>query len=255
MRWKRYEYAARTPRPKVRSMTNDERESILAVMVEEIARSPILTAFKLQVRLQRGRFYLEWQWDPESGGDSKTTYGRVTPLADPSHQLLLEIESRNQWSEVGRGSPATLIKTVADDTKGTFHGLGSLDKSIRAAGLSQSTVRRIGPTEFVFAETEEQCTVQQALFHFFGVPIHVIAQPAGWYSCHRTPRILECSEDRTRVLVRFSSTSWSGETFGGTCLYLNREGKWGAYTIRPNQSDNISSAEAWLVKRKWKPWF
>lgn len=40
-----------------------------------------------------------------------------------------------------------------------------------------------------------------------------------------------------------------GESFGGTRLYLKREEGWGAYTIRPNQSQNIAMAEAWLAKR------
>ena len=57
-----------------------------------------------------------------------------------------------------------------------------------------------------------------------------------------------------RVLVRFTAESWSGESFGGTCLYLKRLGDWAAYTIRPNQSQNIANAEAWLVKRNWKSW-
>ena len=91
-------------------------------------------------------------------------------------------------------------------------------------------------------------------YHYFGLPICVIAQPAAWYSRHRTPHIVECSEDRTRVLVRFIASSWSGETFGGTCLYLKQEGAWKAYTIRPNQSDNIAAAERWLIRRRWRPW-
>jgi hypothetical protein len=44
----------------------------------------------------------------------------------------------------------------------------------------------------------------------------------------------------------------SGETFGGTCLYLQRDAQWAAYTIRPSESKTIASAEAWLVKRKWR---
>ena len=65
---------------------------------------------------------------------------------------------------------------------------------------------------------------------------------------------MEFSDDKTRVLVRFTAESWSGETFGGTCLYLNRNGRWGAYVIKPNQSESIATAEAWLAKRKWESW-
>jgi hypothetical protein len=57
-----------------------------------------------------------------------------------------------------------------------------------------------------------------------------------------------------RVLVRFTAMSWSGESFGGTCLCLKRDDRWGAYTIRPSQSQDIATAEAWLIKRSWKSW-
>jgi hypothetical protein len=177
---------------------------------------------------------------------------------DPSRQFLLEVQpGRNCWSQVATGSPDKLMQVVAGDTKGTFHGLGSLDESLRRgakAGLARRPVKQAPSAEFVFAETEKPCTVQDTLYHFFGLPIHIVAQPAGWYSCHRTPRIVEFSKDKTRVLVRFTATSWSGETFGGTCFYLNRDGHWAAYTIRPNQSDNIVTAEAWLAKRNWVSW-
>ena len=66
--------------------------------------------------------------------------------------------------------------------------------------------------------------------------------------------IVETSEDQTRALVRFGARSWSGEGFGGTCLYAYREGRWEAYRIRPSESRDIGSAEAWLAKRKWKQW-
>ena len=72
-----------------------------------------------------------------------------------------------------------------------------------------------------------------------------------WY--HRKPHILEVSRDRRRVLVRFTTSSLSGE-FGGTCLYICREGRWDAFTIRPSESDDIASAERWLEKRKWRAW-
>lgn len=164
---------------------------------------------------------------------------------------------RNHWSQAGTGSPAQLIKLVAGDAKGSFHGLGALDKSLRYAaktGLERLPVVQRKPCEFVYAQTGKPCSVQETLYHCFGVPIHVIAQPSGWYSCHRTPRIVDFSEDRKRVLVRFTAMSWSGESFGGTCLYLRREERWGAYTLKPNQSQEIATAEAWLAKRNWTSW-
>jgi hypothetical protein len=204
----------------------------------------------------RGRFYLEWQWNPLK--QQRETYGRITPLAKTPRELLLEVpRGQNQWTQVVSGSPEKLIKTVAADKKGTFHGLGSVDDSLRMASkaaLDRLLVEQRGSTEFRYAETDKRCSVQEVLYHYFGLPIHVIAQPLGWYTYHRTPEIAEFSPDSTRVLVRFKSMSWSGETFGGTCMYAQRDGKWEAYTIRPNQSSDIATAEAWLEKRKWKSW-
>ena len=41
--------------------------------------------------------------------------------------------------------------------------------------------------KFVYADTNEGCSVQEALFHYFGLPIEIIAEPSGWYSYHRRP--------------------------------------------------------------------
>ena len=164
---------------------------------------------------------------------------------------------RDQWSRVGTGSPGKLIKLVAGDTKGTFHGLGALDKSLKSAGnlgLERLPVTHLEGGKFIYAETGKPCAVPETLYHFFGLPIQVVGQPRDWYGSHRTPQVLEFSADRTRVLVEFTATSWSGESFGGTCLYLKRDEQRGAYTIRPNQSQDIATAEAWLVKRSWKSW-
>lgn len=245
MRWRR-DWSPRPRRPKVRRLDADEQEKLLAKLTKEIACSPVLSAFGLQVRLLRGRFYVE---RPTPAGAE--VWGRITPLAD---ELLLEHERRS-WQEIARGSAPKLIKTIAGDTRGTFHGLGALDNSLRKAGqgLTRLPMKINDERKFVYAESGESCSVQEALFHYFGLPVEVIAQPAAWYAYHRTPRIVECSEDRTRVLVRFTATSLSG-SFGGTCLYAVRGGSWGAYPIRPRESRHIASAEAWLVKRKWKPW-
>jgi hypothetical protein len=41
---------------------------------------------------------------------------------------------------------------------------------------------------------------------------------------------------------------------GGTCLYAQRDGQWGAYPIKPSDSQSIATADAWLVQRKRKAW-
>lgn len=258
MRWRRRYETSRPSRPKVRKLAAEEREQLLEEMGREIDRSPILTAFDVRVEALRGRFYLEWNWHSDEDSSQSVTRGRFTPLEDANNPLLLEVEHRkSQWSEIARGTARKLIRHVASDTKGTFHGLGSLDKSLRRArkdGVTHLPVKKAGRSKFLHKDTGETCSVPEALYHYFKLPIKIIAQPRVWYAYHRKPQIVECSKDRTRILVRFVSSSWSGETFGGTCLYLNWEGEWGANTIRPNQSDSIATAEAWLVKRKWEPW-
>jgi len=241
-------------RPKMRRLGPEERQQTLARMTGEIERSPVLTAFRLQPQPLRGRFYLQWQHTEDA---PPRDWGRITPVDDDKSSFLLEVEHRKgRWSEFAKGSPVKLMRAVAGDSKGTFHGLGALDKSLRSAqkqGVERLPVKKSG-RKFVYSDTDAACTVQEALYHYFGLPIPVIAQPAQWYIRHRTPHIVECSKDRTRILVRFLSTSRSGETFGGTCLYLETDGEWGAYTIKPSESTDIDSAERWLVKRKWKPW-
>jgi hypothetical protein len=239
-------------------LKGDEADQISARLKAAIDCSPVLRSFGVQVRTLRSRFYLEWRWNLPDQPEEVSSYGRITPLETPPGELLLEApHGQNQWSRVGTGSPDKLIQLVAGDTKGTFHGLGALDRSLRNAAklcLERFPVTNRGSNEFVYVETGKPCSSQETLYHFFGLPIQIIAQPAGWYSCHRTPEIVEFSQDGTRVLVRFTAQSWSGETFGGTCLYLKRQERWGSYTIRPNQSQSIATAEAWLVKRSWKSW-
>ena len=244
MRW-RQNGSEKQPRPKVRRLSADEQQQLLAKMTKELARSPVLSGFGVQVRFLRGRFYVE---RPTQEG--VVAWGRITPVED---DLLLEVEHRS-WNEVARGSAQKLINTIAGDTRGTFHGLGSLDKSLRKAGQGLTRLpMKMMAKKFVYSETGEGCTIQEALFHYFGLPFEVIAQPALWYSYHRTPHIVECAKDRTRVLVRFSATSLSG-SFDGTCLYAQRADSWRAYPIKPSESQTIATAEAWLVKRKWKAW-
>ncbi len=245
MRWRR-DWYQRPPRPKVRRLKSDEQEQLLTQMTRAVGRSPVLSALGIRVRLLRGRFYVE-----RPTAERAEWWGRITPVSDG---LLLEVEY-GSWKEIARGSPHKLINTIAADTKGTFHGLGSLDQSLRKAGqgLTRLPVKWQGG-RFVYAGTGAACSVQEVLFHYFGLGVEVIAEPANWYSYHRTPRIVEFREDRTRVLVQFSSSSWSGQSFGGTCLYALHQEAWGAYTIRPSESESIATAEAWLVKRKWKAW-
>ncbi len=101
---------------------------------------------------------------------------------------------------------------------------------------------------------------------YFGIPIEVLIEPRQWYAYHRKPLIVEYSSDLTRVLVQFRADTLTS-TITGVCMYLksqladateeeasSQSSNWGAYTIRPSQSERFARAEAWLVKRKWQPW-
>ncbi|HUY33087.1 MAG TPA: hypothetical protein VMV69_09920 [Pirellulales bacterium] len=255
MRWRRNRWPERIPRPKARRLTEKEKSTILAAMTRAVVASPVLSYLGVQVRALRGRFYLERELK-EEGKPATEILGRITPLAAAKGTLLLEVERRSgSWHEVAEGSAQKLIKVVASDTKGKFHGLGSVDKVLRKAkkGLHRLPVRRVGKYKFVYSDTGAVCTAQDALFHYFRLPLDVIAEPSAWYSYHRVPQIVETSRDRTRVLVWFSAASMTG-SFGGTCLYAQRDGSWGAYPIKPSESGSILTAEAWLVKRRWKAW-
>lgn len=98
----------------------------------------------------------------------------MTPLPKT---LLLEKERRS-WREIARGTPEKLVAEIAGDTQGTFHGLGALDRVLREAGNGLNRLpMAVNGDDFVYAESGEVASVQEALFHFFGLPIEVICEP------------------------------------------------------------------------------
>jgi hypothetical protein len=255
MSWKR-RWPARNPPPKVRPLSAEEKEHVLGVFRRGIQASPVLTALGIRVRALRGRFYFERVWQLPDEQSEVEVIARTTPLENAEESLALEAEKRKgNWYTVVQGTAEEVVGALAGDTKGTFHGLGALDTSLREAGgnLERLEVEMLEGLCFVYARTGRECTAQEALFHFFGVPIDVLTEPRQWYIYHRQPQIVEASQDRAQVLVRFTAYSLSGP-FSGTCLYALRDGQWGAYTIKPNQSRDIETAIAWLVKRGWRAW-
>ena len=256
MRWNRC-WPERKPRPKARPLSKIQRDVILSKLLNGIESSPVLTALNIRARALRGRFYIEQLWKDSSKDELEAVViGRLTPLVATRERLLLEVErSSGNWHEVKTGFAKTLIDHIANDTKGTFHGLGTLNRSLVLGGNQRLPVKMDEEFNFIFESTGEICSAQEALYHFFGVPIPVIAEPSGWYIYHRTPWITEVSDDLRSVLVRFTSSSISGSTFGGTCLYTNlHKDEWDAYPIKPNQSESIGSSISWLEKREWNSW-
>src|SRR6266446_5017399 len=117
----------RVPRPKARRLTETEKQDILRTLEQGIAASPVLSAFGVQVRVQRGRFYIERHASDQDSEQYTIVLGRITPLTSAKNDLLLETERREgSWFEVAEGSAAKLIKVIASDSKGTLHGLGHI---------------------------------------------------------------------------------------------------------------------------------
>lgn len=114
---RRRDRPARRPRPKVQTLSDDEKKNHLAAMIKKIAASPVLTGLGLQVRSQRGRFYLE---RPPGEGDSAgvKAWGRVTPLVGTADLLMEHERRKGSWSEIARGAAEKLIQALAGDTNG-----------------------------------------------------------------------------------------------------------------------------------------
>ncbi len=255
MRWKQ-PWPDRPPRPKVQPTSSEERRQILGVFQDGIEASPVLSALGINVSARRGRFYFERTSLTPEAQAQVIVISRATPLLASSGNLLLEAEGRSSsWHEVAQGSAQTIIDTLAGDTKGTFHGLGALDASLRKLGKgpSRRPLRQLESSDFTFVETGEVCTFHEVMFHFFGLPIDIIAEPRQWYIYQRQPRLLEVNEDQAQILVAFTADGVLG-SFASFCLYAIRDGKWHAFPLKPNQSRDIDTAVAWLEKRKWRAW-
>ena len=221
MRWRNRGWPERVLRPKAAKLSKEELQRLRARAVKFVEESVILHELVEEVQLARGRFYL-WR-EPED------LMARITPVGPRS--MLLETPRRNSWTEHKRGQLATVLKFVESDTKGTFHGLGSL------------VAKKRGGTP----------SAQALLRRRLKIPVRVLAEPGYWYSMHRKPVIAEVSYAKDRALVRFVAHGMSG-SFHGTCLYALRDGEWGCYTIKPSASETIATAETWLDKRDWEDW-
>src|SRR5436853_5960600 len=119
-------WPARWPRPKARRLTETEKQDILRTLEKGIAASPVLSAFGVQARVQRGRFYIERYESDQDSEQFTIVLGRITPLTSAKNDLLLETERRQgSWFEVAEGSATKLIKVIASDSKGHFMALAS----------------------------------------------------------------------------------------------------------------------------------
>jgi hypothetical protein len=229
MSWKDT-WPEREPRPKLARLTQAQKELFLNSLQEGIATSPVLSALALRVRSLRGRFYLDKPWyAPEEDAEMEMV-ARVSPRSRTKDHFLLDAQKTNgNWYEVMQGTIEEVLHALAYDTRGTFHGLGALEKSLRETDVP-ATRRDIDVHDNyrgVYRETGEECTVPEVLYHVYGVPIPVIAEPREWYAYHRTPKIVEVNDDRSQITVEFTKMDmYYGREHGDACVYAQRNGKW-----------------------------
>ncbi len=255
MRWHkfgRFGYGYERPkRPKARKLDAESARRLLKRARKAIGGSYLLSRMPIEARLQRGHLYV---YGPD--GDDEGPWARISPVAGIRGGFLLDAPRGDTWREVAQGSLTRTLRLIAEDDLGTFHGLGAIEKRIKGvrpgAEPTDQVIRKNG--EFVHADDGSPCTVGEVLHWYFGVPLHVAREPVYWYERHREPSLIEFDIEHKRILVRFEQFSFTGERFGGTCLYAHVDGSWGAYGIKPSESSTIRKAEAWLEKRQWRGW-
>jgi hypothetical protein len=232
MGWRK-EWPKKAPRPKLKRLSNEQKNEILDVLKQGISASPVLGALGIRVKARRGRFYLEKPWYDSEEEAEVDIIGRVTPIAGKKCIFLLDAKKMNEnWYEVMQGTLQEVLNSITNDTRGTFHGLGTLDKSLRKAsnGSLRLKIEMHDRYRWIYADTGEECTVQEVLYHVFGVPIPVVAEPREWYVYHRKPKIIEVSEDHKSIVVEFTKIDmYYGQETGNTCIYKQQKGKWEIY--------------------------
>lgn len=232
MRWGR-QWPDREPRPKLQRLSKEQKDKILQSLNNELSSSPVMVALNSKIRALRGRFYVEKPIYIADEEDEREIIARITPIEGKKNPLLLDAKKANEnWYEVTRGGIKKVINQIINDKRGTFHGLGALDRSIGKTedGQKQNYIEMRENYRFVYSSTGEECTAQEALYYFFGIPIPLIAEPREYYLYHRIPKIIEVNKERTEVIVEFTKLDmYYGGKFGDTCMYKKEDGKWDIY--------------------------
>ena len=111
----------RVPRPKARRLTETEKQHILRTLAKDLAASPVLSAFGVQARVQRGRFSIERDESDQDSAQFSMVLGRITPLTSAKNDLLLETERRQgSWFEVPRDRRPRSSRSSPAIAKGHF---------------------------------------------------------------------------------------------------------------------------------------
>lgn len=79
---RRHRWPEKEPRPKLKRLSNEQKDIIATQLEQEVASSPVLKGLGLHIKASRGRFYLE---KPLYAPDEETemeVIGRVTPISN-----------------------------------------------------------------------------------------------------------------------------------------------------------------------------
>jgi len=92
--------------------------------------------------------------------------------------------------------------------------------------------------KFVYTDTGKGCSVQEVLFHYFGLPIEVGCRTVTLVFV--SPQAVDCRNEREPDTGTGAGSRRRACTakFWRHCLYIQREGQWAAYTIKPSDSEN-----------------
>jgi hypothetical protein len=232
MGWRR-PWPDREPRPKLKRLSKEQKDRILKSINLELSSSPVMVALNSKIRVLRGRFYVEKPIYIADEEDEKEIIARITPIEGKKNPLLLDAKKADEnWYEITRGSIKKVVDRIINDKRGTFHGLGALDDSLRKTEGSQKQnyIEMRENLKFVYLTNGEECTAQEALYFFFGIPIPLIAEPREYYLYNRNPKIIDVNKERTKVIVEFTKLDmYFGRKFGDTCMYKKEDGKWDIY--------------------------
>ncbi len=136
MRWSRFGRfgygSARPMRPQSRNLDAEDAKKMLKRAQKQIARSYVLSRMPVDARLERGRIYI---YGPD--GDDEGPWCRITPIVGSRDGFLLDAPRRDAWREVAQGSLAKTLRLIAEDERGTFHGLGATEKRIKGVHQTQ----------------------------------------------------------------------------------------------------------------------
>ena len=207
MRWRRWrDYPPRPTRPKVERLSGEGRgkaDTSAECRLRPLAR--LDGTERATSATARGRFYVERDrrqtvlWGPHHAGSPRTGRYCWNASGEPTNGTKSPAAACRRSSRPSPAIPAA-PSTAWDPGRRTPRRRSN-----------RNPVRRRTPwRRFVDASSGEPCSAPEALFAYFGIPLHVLIQPRRWYIYHRTPVIVEYASDRSRVLVCFCSGTLLG---------------------------------------------